>query len=126
MLEQIKQTMMRYATAQDHGNSKAFAGLFTEDAVWERTDGDMIGRDTILAHLLNVTSKRAGSIRHMITTLDVELRDSDEAQVMAYVLVYRTDGTNRPELSAIFDYNTTLIRRGSEWLIARHTSQLLK
>jgi uncharacterized protein (TIGR02246 family) len=127
MIEHIRQTMMRYATAQDHGNSEAFAGLFAEEAVWERSDGsNMSGRETILAHLQIVTAKRAGSIRHMITTLDIELKDSGEAQAMAYVLVYRTDGANEPQLTAIFDYNTTLVERDGAWVIARHCSQPLK
>lgn len=126
MLEECRQVMMRYATAQDHGKADEFAELFAEEAVWERTDGDMVGRSTILAHLERTSQTRKGSIRHLVTTLDIVQNLEGEARATAYVLVYRADERESPRLTAVFDYDTTLIHVGDRWLIARHRSQILK
>ncbi len=83
-----------YAVAVDKGDGAAMAAMFTPDGVLRRGDTALTGP----AEIPKIIGQRPDDLvmRHMVTTISVQVRDQNSATALAYYMVYNARGAALP------------------------------
>ena len=83
-----------YAVAVDIGDGAAMAALFTSDGVLRRGDTMLTGP----AEIPKIIGHRPDDLimRHLVTTISVDVRDAHHATALAYYMVYNARGSALP------------------------------
>jgi ketosteroid isomerase-like protein len=111
-IEEIRKLLARYCFAIDSLNADGWADLFTEDGVFHYTLGEpLIGRDALRQFVSMVPGDR-----HHLTMNEIIEVDGDGATVRSYALVTKE---SPPVISAVGDYEDTLLRTPDGWRFAR-------
>ena len=98
----------------DAGEAAEWAGLFTEDGVFDMGAGPVVGREALITFAGSI----GGSMHHMVTN-DVIDVDGDVASSRVSVLVVAGG-----QLTATGRYRDTLRREDGRWRIAKRTLTL--
>lgn len=120
-----------YAAAQDSANAKAFAEIFSGDAVWERPGRSPInGRDAIYEHARETFAddQHRGVLMHCISNILIDIHDETTASSRAYSVAYgglKLGGEDHaamaPPLGVVI-YENQFRAFDGVWKIARHKS----
>jgi len=83
-----------YAVAVDRGDGAAMAALFTPDGVLRRGELVLAGP----AEIPKIVGTRPADLamRHLLTTVAVEVLDAGAAEALAYYMVYNGQGAALP------------------------------
>jgi uncharacterized protein (TIGR02246 family) len=117
--------LARYAWAVNHGDPDAIAAIFTEDAVWERANGDIAhGRDGMRAVFEGIRNASANRVlRHVNGAVLVDVVDADHATFWSQTVEYLHNGS--ASLPApltgprgVVEYNGSCVRVEGSWYIA--------
>jgi ketosteroid isomerase-like protein len=124
---QIRNLIARLGHLADYGDLDEYMSLFTEDAVWDFTDGSYRGAAAIRAdrvHRRILGAQGPGThTRHMNTTLWVEVDGSDVAFAHSYFIYVRDADTN-PVIGLTGRYHDTLRRTPDGWKMAHRKISL--
>ncbi len=110
--------IMLYALHADNYAPDAVAGLFAEDAVLNRGDGDAVGRAAILAAF---TRRRPdAAVRHISTNVVIDVENADTATGISSMMLFRRFGSaDLPQPLApaemIVDYHDRFCRTPDGW-----------
>ncbi|MBR0706983.1 nuclear transport factor 2 family protein [Bradyrhizobium liaoningense] len=112
----------------DYGEADAAAWLFADDAVWQRNDGAVRGKD-MLIDLIN-RRDRAIVVRHLISNLRSDWRGADCVIVHSYVTLLRQRSDAVPQqfplplegVAGFGRYEDELRKTNGRWLIAKKTT----
>jgi hypothetical protein len=118
-----------YCRWLDAGDADRFAMIFVDDAVW-----DMVGyfrletRDAIVARMIK---PRAGTSRHLVANVAVDLLSADEASGSASFVNYRDEAVEPAghplpagEPRYVGRYLDRFVRTEDGWRIARRRVEL--
>ncbi|NQV80371.1 MAG: nuclear transport factor 2 family protein [Alphaproteobacteria bacterium] len=113
--------IMLYALHADTYAPDAVAGLFTDDAVLNRGDGDAVGRAAILAAFNR--RRPDAAVRHISTNVVIDVDSEDSARGVSTMTLYRRFGTmDLPQplepAEMIADYHDTFRRTPDGWRFA--------
>ena len=125
--EAIRYTMACYHMAGDRARADDFVTVFTEDGILEAGDTRHQGRKNIHRWMSGwgrtaedgPPRRRAGFVRHNITTSQVDFTGPDTASARTYFVVYTDIG---PDHSGY--YVDTFRKVGDRWLIAHRKVRL--
>lgn len=108
----IRQLISRYTDAVWRKDFDALAACYGEDCEWRIAGLVMRGRDEIVAHFANVSTR----FRKMFVTMQPPILDVDGAAATgrSYVAEYNTLADGRPFL-AIGTYYDRFARHGDAW-----------
>jgi hypothetical protein len=102
---------------------------FTQDGVWRRNEGEIVGLPALKAFLAGRT--RSALTRHVLSNVRVTLQGSEHAIVHSYVTAYRHQFAEAETLPAPLDqallvgrYQDTLVLVKREWKIALRELQV--
>jgi 3-phenylpropionate/cinnamic acid dioxygenase small subunit len=113
----IGDAVARYNVAADAGRFDEALSVFTEDAVMELATGTHRGRDAIRGLFTDTADalrgEAPGVVRHLSTTLRVDVHDADRASGRAYYLVLLARGPDHWGR-----YVDEYRREGAVWRIA--------
>jgi uncharacterized protein (TIGR02246 family) len=111
--DEIRNLLARYNHAIDSQQVDAWAGMFTDDGVFDVGGRVAKGTDELRAFAEGVK----GPMRHVIANevIDVE---GDEARVQAYVFVY---AGSPPAVRTLGTYDDELRRVDGAWRFSRRT-----
>ena len=96
--ESIRDTLARYNHSGDHGRVSELAACFTEDGVLDLGQDDAVrGREAIEARLSQVVwsskdNPKKAPVRHHVSSVKIELEDSEHARVRSYFVVFTDIG----------------------------------
>jgi len=117
------QTLTRFFNAFDQWRYDDMAGMFAPDGVWHRAGKALQGEDVIVAEL-NKRS-RTQTVRHVITNVQVDVKDAASADFLLYVTAYIHDSgekaTKPPKIqmpSLLLVVPGQMVRRDGAWKIA--------
>jgi len=121
-------TVNRYAVAVGERDHETFAGLFTEDGVWQRPGQlQMCGREEIRAFMDRLPASTL--IRHVNGSIKVDVHSDEDASGISYTTVYNRENHDAgiapmtgPDY--VVEYRDRFRRVGSEWLIARRDTTI--
>jgi uncharacterized protein (TIGR02246 family) len=126
----IGRLLVDYCRFVDFGEASRIADLFTDDGVWESSDGfAMVGRDQIRAGFGRREGVARRTSRHVITNVSIDLSGTDDATALCYLINYRHDSpTGVAESPApvghpkfVGEYRDRLVRTSDGWRFAhRH------
>lgn len=118
---EIQDTLARYVRWADGGRTEEFAGLFTEDCLYDVLGEPHRGRAAVVAFFEGKKSSfaehyRGGRIRHHTSSIFIELLGPTEANASAYFMAV---GPHGPDHWG--NYRDRLVKVGGNWLFAeRH------
>jgi len=123
----ILHTMSIYHMALDAGDFEAFGASFTDDGIFETTNGSkLIGREEICATFAKRREERISghdqsSIfqRHHLTSRLIEMKTQDTAFAFSYAML-----TSEIGLDHFVTYRDTFTKVGNRWLLARRRSSV--
>lgn len=116
--ESIRDTLAQYNHSGDRGRVSELAACFTQDGVLDLGKDDTArGREEIQARLSQVVwSSKAQSekplVRHHVSSIKIELEDSEHARVKSYFVVFTHIG-----LDHWGTYEDRFRSVSNEWLI---------
>jgi hypothetical protein len=116
--ESIRDTLAQYNHSGDRGRVSELAACFTQDGVLDLGKDDAArGREEIEARLSQVVwSSKAKSekplVRHHVSSIKIELEDSEHARVRSYFVVFTDIG-----LDHWGSYEDRFRSVSNEWLI---------
>lgn len=122
----IADLLGRYCLHIDEGAADDWAGLFTEDAVFEgpANPQPLVGRQVLRDFAAATYASAQGRARHMVANLNCVYGASrDELQARFYNQITVWGEGGRPMALAICDMS--FARVGGEWRIRRNRYQLL-
>ena len=112
---EIAELAARYNRAIDSGDAEGWAATFTEDGVFEGSQGKVQGREA-LVHFVEDREQRATSQqRHWNNNFVIE-GDGDSATLTCYLLLM-----SGSEVAAIGSYDDVLRRVDGAWRFAHRT-----
>lgn len=126
---EIIDLIARIALLADGGTPEEYLDCFAEDAIWELTQAPGLplepqlirGREAILA---GVIERRATGVQgpgthtiHAVQRTTVQV-DGDTARAES-IFLYYTQSHQTPQLSALGQYDDTLVREAGRWLLAK-------
>ena len=122
-----EQLIYAYARCVDSGEAGQVADLFTDDGVWTGADGrSMNGREQLRTAFLGRQGLTRRLSRHVMTNVQIEVHNENEASGIAYLINYRHDGLSdtaekpgparHPKF--VGDYHLTFRRVDGRWRIA--------
>jgi len=125
---EIRNLVVRLAHTADEGSLDEYAGLYTEDAIWD--GGPAFGRRRGIADILTGVRERSASgiagpgthTRHVITTTSVRVM-GDTAEVRSYFLFY-VDCDKAPTVRVVGAYRDEMRRTPSGWKLAHRRIRL--
>ena len=90
-----ERAVMDFTAAFDVNDVEGMARVFTEDGVWKRQDGNIVG----IVQLREMLAKRpAGQfVRHVLSNVRTTFVSATQAIVESYVTVYRHDFSGKPQ-----------------------------
>ena len=116
--ESIRDTLAQYNHSGDRGRVSELAACFTEDGVLDLGKDDAArGREQIEARLSQVvwnskTQSEKPLVRHHVSSIKIELEDSEHARVKSYFVVFTHIG-----LDHWGSYEDRFRSVSNEWLI---------
>jgi hypothetical protein len=117
------QVVTRFYNALDASRYDDLVDQFAPDGIWKRQGEELAGRDVILAAMQARSDTQV--IRHVVTNIEINVVDEDNASSAEYVTIYRHDSGEKLDGPApldgpgvIFLYQDKLIRTGDGWKIA--------
>jgi SnoaL-like domain len=116
------QLLTRFFNAFDAWHYDEMAAMFAPDGVWHRAGQELQGAAILLA--LNARS-RTQTVRHVVTNVQVDVRDASNADFLLYVTAYMHDcgvkAIKPPKIESpylLLVVPGTLVRAGNCWKIA--------
>jgi SnoaL-like domain len=116
------QLLTRFFNAFDQWRYDDMAAMFAPDGVWHRAGKSLKGATIMDA--LNARS-RTQTVRHVVTNIEVSVRDASTADFILYVTAYMHDSgakaTKPPKITSpylLLVVPGTLVRAGDDWKIA--------
>lgn len=117
---------------QDHGEAEQAAALFTKCGVWHRAGQPIHGREQIHAMIAARPPNRL--IRHLATTIKIDVVDARQATGVTYYLAYRHDAATDLVLPvplgnpfSIGEWHDTFVATADGWrLDSRETKRLFQ
>ena len=112
--EKIRRLMAEYCFATDTADTVRWAGLFTEDVLWEGgAFGRFEGREGAIAY--HQAGGNPAQYRHITSNSVIDL-EGDRARVASYVQVFDQGG---PQAVLMFSgvYQDVVVKQGGRWLI---------
>ena len=122
--------MNRYAHAMDTRDWRAFAALFTDDAVFTAQQGlakdvpsaqvmTVVGRDALVSQLTAIIESLSAT-HHMLSNYVVEA-DAASAKCSCYFRAYHAGAGERARLfeESLGRFDLLTVRLGAEWKIRR-------
>jgi hypothetical protein len=121
---EIQDTLARYVRWADAGRTGEFAGLFTEDCIYDILGCEHRGRAAVAAFFEGkkkafVEHYGGARIRHHMSSIVIELLGPTEAHASAYFMAV---GPNGPDHWG--NYRDRLKRVGDRWLFAERHVQV--
>lgn len=117
------QVLTRFFNAFDQWRYEDMAGMFATEGVWHRAGKSLSGKDAIVGEL-NKRS-RTQTVRHVITNVQVDVRQVDAADFLLYVTAYIHDSgvkaSSPPKIqmpSLLLVVPGKMVRQGDDWKIA--------
>lgn len=83
------QVLTRFFNYFDQWRYQGMADLFAEDGVWHRQGQALTGRAAILTALAERSTTQR--VRHVVTNLQIDVLDPEQAASLLYVTAYRHD-----------------------------------
>jgi uncharacterized protein (TIGR02246 family) len=119
--EAIEDLLTRYTHALDNLDADAYAGVFTEDAVFELGGGETRrGR----AEIRRIITERQDDemppgllMHHVVTNATLEFVNEREVHHYAYWMTIVGDAANGYTVPAMGRYDDVLVKQGDRWLI---------
>lgn len=119
---QIRNVIARIAILADQGDLDEYADQFTEDAVWAFPSAPRHGRADIRAgaeaRRVEGTTGPGTATRHVISTVAVQVDQSDRATADSY-FVFLQNTTTSPTIFNMGAYHDSFVRDGHIWRLAR-------
>jgi uncharacterized protein (TIGR02246 family) len=119
---QIRNVIARIAILADQGDLDEYADQFTEDAVWAFPSAPRHGRANIRAgaeaRRVEGTTGPGTATRHVISTVAVQVDQSDRATADSY-FVFLQNTTTSPTIFNMGAYHDSFVRDGQSWRLAR-------
>jgi uncharacterized protein (TIGR02246 family) len=119
---QIRNVIARIAILADQGDLDEYADQFTEDAVWAFPSAPRHGRADIRAgaeaRRVEGTTGPGTATRHVISTVAVQVDQSDRATADSY-FVFLQNTTTSPTIFNMGAYHDSFVRDGQSWRLAR-------
>jgi SnoaL-like domain len=119
------QLLTRFFNAFDQWHYDDMAAIFAPGGVRHRAGQSLKGEAILTA--LNKRS-RTQTVRHVVTNVQVDVRDTASADFLLYVTAYRHDSGTKPEKPPkiaspylLLVVPGTLVRIGEDWRIASMT-----
>lgn len=127
---QIRETLHRYSHTIDYGPPEAWAGVFTEDGVFDvyRVTGQKThrecGREELARYL---STKRLPPLlhdKHLVCSPVIRI-DGDTAKVESYVVLLREMEVGGARVASWGRYHDTLVRQpDGTWLIKERLAEM--
>ena len=124
--------LARYAWAVNHGAPDVAAGLFTQDVVWERANGQAVHGRNGMRDVFEGIARRMEDrvLRHVNGAVLIDVVDADHATFWSQAVEYLHDApsTLPAPLSGprgVVEYNGTCVRVDGTWFIASGTATAL-
>ena len=128
-------TFNRYLINADH-HVERFTEVFTDDVVWIRPSGKMVGHGEMQAFMdKGAAARRLANpphghlTRHMLTTSHIDVSTASQADGIFYALVFRDErfagelpvAMAMPEL--VVEYRSRFVETAKGWLISEHYAE---
>jgi hypothetical protein len=88
------QILTRFFNEFDAWRYQEMVRLFAPDGVWHRQGRELKGADAILAALTERSTTQ--TVRHVVTNIEVTVRDEQTAESLLYVTAYQHDSGEQP------------------------------
>ena len=120
IFHEVSQTLLRYASAVDHGEWDVIEGLFTEDAEgYFGTHDPLIGRSAIIEWMRSSTAGVAWQ-HHLLSVYHVEPDGPDAVSTLTYHTSHQVLETHPDEVKLLVGrYYDRLRCQDGKWLISR-------
>jgi hypothetical protein len=116
------QLLVRFFNHFDQWRYAEMADLFAPDGVWNRQGRALQGKAAILSVL--EARSRTQTVRHVVTNIQVDVRDSATAEFVLYVTAYMHDTGTRPDVPPkiaspylVLVVPGLLVKLGADWKI---------
>ncbi|MCH6231613.1 nuclear transport factor 2 family protein [Microbacterium sp. CFH 31415] len=130
----IRNLIARLGHLADDGDPDEYLGLWTEDGVWDRGNGEAHRgrealRERVLAYRASGLQGPGTGTKHLNTTLWVSIDSDDRAHAQSY-FVFLTGASNaialeldapRPQIALSGRYDDEFVRTGAGWRIRSRT-----
>jgi uncharacterized protein (TIGR02246 family) len=125
---EIDDLLVRYTHALDTLDADEYAGVFTDDAVFEMGNGETRhGRDEIRDIITGLRKSRmereaAGTdvpelMHHVMTNGTIDFVSGSEAHHYAYWMTILGDREQGFDVASMGHYEDVIVKRGGKWLI---------
>lgn len=125
---EIEAVLVRYTHALDTLDADKYAGVFTEDAVFEMGRGETRrGRAEIRSIITGLQESRAereaagtatpALMHHVMTNATLDVVSDKEAHHYAYWMTILGNAENEYRVASMGHYEDVLVKRDGEWLI---------
>ena|SRR5436190_3759712 len=131
---ECRRLLNRLVVGADH-DFERFLNVFSDDVIWTRESEEVRGREGIRASIeesrqMHRQANPNGHLaRHVLTSTDIDAKDSNNAQAVAYCIVFREkefDGQLPAKMSSpdiLVEYRTTFRKTAEGWKIVQLESQ---
>lgn len=113
-----------YCHYVDHGEAARIADLFTDDGVWESPEVTMKGRQELLRGFGARQANPQRMSRHVCNNFRLNVIDTNLAEGVVYLTLYRHDGEEGRRTSAlegpvlVGEYRDRFVRTADGWRFA--------
>jgi uncharacterized protein (TIGR02246 family) len=123
---EIEALVARYVTALDTLDADAYAGVFTEDAVFDVTGTVHRGRNAIRKIVTDLQASRARNeaagtpspaLYHVLANTSIEILDETNARHQSYAQTVRAGDDGRFVVGFMGRYEDVLVKRDGRWMI---------
>lgn len=123
---EIEELVARYVKALDTLDGDMYAGVFTEDAVYDVTGTMHEGRDAIRKIVTDLRESRArdeargiepAQLYHVTSNSSIELIDDDEARHTSYAQTVRAAENGQFIVGFMGRYEDVIVKRDGRWQI---------
>ena len=123
---EIKNLIARYVRALDTRDADLYAGVFTEDAVFDVAGDVRHGRDEIRAIIEGLQQSRAArdpdtparELYHVVVNSEIEIESPSAAHHRAYWQTISVGPDGAITIGAMGIYDDELVKQHGQWLIA--------
>jgi len=123
----IEAVLVRYTHALDALDADKYAGVFTEDAVFDMSREQRVGRDQIRDIIVGLQKSRAEReaagtatptlMHHVMSNATLEIVSEQEAHHYAYWMTILGSADDKYTVASMGHYEDILVKRDGEWLI---------
>ena len=124
---EIEELVARYVHALDTRDADAYAGVFTEDAVYETPGTVYRGRDAIRKIVTDLTQARETRLAngeqpvelyHVMSNSSIEILSETEARHVSYAQTVRAAEGGQFVVGFMGRYEDEIVKRDGRWQIA--------